>query len=194
MPDFYEVLQVHPSADAEVIRAAYRVLARRYHPDLGGDGSMMTAINEAWATLQDPILRWAYDAARSQRTAVLQGASGRSPSPYESASSFEPGSPSETAAEPPTAGPLASRRTSTDHAGPARGAASGTVIDFGRYSGWSIGQLANHDPNYLEWLARTPIGRPLRAEILASLEVRTSVSNATAAPAAPRRRRSFAWG
>jgi len=191
VPDFYEVLQVHPSADAEVIRAAYRVLARRYHPDLGGDGSMMTAINEAWATLQDPILRWAYDAAR-------QSTMTPSSEPRREAASFE-SVPFESApSEPPASGPIASRRTTPDHAGPARGAAWGTVLDFGRYSGWSIGQLATHDPNYLEWLSRTPIGRPLRSEILASLETRPSapVATGTATTPAPRapRRRSFIFG
>ena len=34
--DHYRVLQVDPAADLEVIQAAYRVLARRYHPDLSG--------------------------------------------------------------------------------------------------------------------------------------------------------------
>jgi len=47
--------------------------------------------------------------------------------------------------------------------------ATGTVLDFGRYEGWTIDQLARHDPEYLEWLERTPLGRPLRAEIQAVL-------------------------
>ncbi len=29
-----------------------------------------------------------------------------------------------------------------------------TVLDFGRYAGWSFGQIARHDPDFLEWLAR----------------------------------------
>jgi curved DNA-binding protein CbpA len=195
VPDFYEVLQVQPSADAEVIRAAYRVLARRYHPDLGGDGSMMTAINEAWATLQDPILRWAYDAARSEMNRSTDKPSRAAASPE---TSYEPASFDGAPVEPPVSGPIASRRTAADPAAP-RGTASGTVLDFGRYSGWSIGQLATHDPIYLEWLSRTPIGRPLRAEILASLETRSSQSSATAtatatAAATRSRRRSFPWG
>ena len=33
--DHYEILQVHPNAGPEVIRAAYRQLARMYHPDAG---------------------------------------------------------------------------------------------------------------------------------------------------------------
>jgi len=42
---------------------------------------------------------------------------------------------------------------------------SGTVLDFGRYAGWSLSELARHDPDFLEWLARTPAGRHYRAEI-----------------------------
>jgi curved DNA-binding protein CbpA len=52
---------------------------------------------------------------------------------------------------------------------PPVGRASGTVLDFGRYAGWSFGQLAVHDPDYLLWLERTPIGRPMGAEIRAIL-------------------------
>ena len=32
--DAYKVLQVDPEAEDEVIQAAYRRLARKYHPDL----------------------------------------------------------------------------------------------------------------------------------------------------------------
>ncbi len=45
------------------------------------------------------------------------------------------------------------------------GAGSGTVLDFGRYAGFSIGELAAADPDYLEWLARTTFGRRLQSEI-----------------------------
>ena len=55
-------------------------------------------------------------------------------------------------------GGLAGRRRQPPHAG-------GSVLDFGRYAGWTVGSLAGHDPDYLEWLARTPIGRRLAAEI-----------------------------
>jgi curved DNA-binding protein CbpA len=42
---------------------------------------------------------------------------------------------------------------------------SGTIIDFGRYAGWSIPEIAEHDPDYLEWLARSPMGRRHEHEI-----------------------------
>jgi curved DNA-binding protein CbpA len=31
--DYYKVLQIDPEADPEVVTAAFRVLARRLHPD-----------------------------------------------------------------------------------------------------------------------------------------------------------------
>ena len=54
MPDLYEVLQVHPRAEPEVLRAAYRVLARKYHPDHGGDARRMITLNDAWDVLWRP--------------------------------------------------------------------------------------------------------------------------------------------
>jgi hypothetical protein len=56
---------VEPDADPDTIRAAYRRLARRYHPDSGTAPSepRMALINEAWETLGDAGRRRSYDAA-----------------------------------------------------------------------------------------------------------------------------------
>jgi curved DNA-binding protein CbpA len=67
--DYYEILQVSPDADDEVIRAAYRALTKKYHPDAGrpaASGDMMVTINEAIAVLSDPKLRSDYDKSRLQ--------------------------------------------------------------------------------------------------------------------------------
>ena len=45
MADHYAVLGVQPDADRAAIQAAYRMLARLHHPDFGGDGSRMAALN-----------------------------------------------------------------------------------------------------------------------------------------------------
>lgn len=50
-------------------------------------------------------------------------------------------------------------------AGPPPGRPSGSLINFGRYSGWSLGEIAGRDLEYLEWLDRMTIGRPYRDEI-----------------------------
>ena len=51
------------------------------------------------------------------------------------------------------------------HAGPPPGRPSGRVLNFGRYAGWSLGEIARQDLEYIEWLDRMPIGRPYRDDI-----------------------------
>ncbi|MCD5412542.1 DnaJ domain-containing protein [Dehalococcoidia bacterium] len=66
-PDYYAVLQVHPQADREVIGAAYRRLAAKYHPDVNPSpdaADKMKQLNEAYEVLSDPARRAAYDRSR----------------------------------------------------------------------------------------------------------------------------------
>jgi len=68
--DYYAILQVHPSAEKEVIDAAYRRLAAKYHPDVSQDpkaSERMKRINAAYQVLSDPVKRAAYDATRQGR-------------------------------------------------------------------------------------------------------------------------------
>jgi molecular chaperone DnaJ len=60
----YDTLGVAASASAAEIRDAYRRLARRHHPDHGGeqDAAAMAGINEAYRVLGDTGRRAAYDA------------------------------------------------------------------------------------------------------------------------------------
>ena len=59
----YRMLFVQPDAPFEVIRANYRTLMRKLklHPDLGGEHWNAVYVNEAYATLEDPVRRAAYD-------------------------------------------------------------------------------------------------------------------------------------
>jgi hypothetical protein len=50
----YDVLGVSPDASQAEIRRAYLTLARRHHPDAGGDADAMRRLNEAWAALSAP--------------------------------------------------------------------------------------------------------------------------------------------
>jgi len=62
--DLYEVLQVSPKAEPEVIQAAYRKLAAKYHPDvctLPDAKQRMQALNAAFEVLSDPVKRVEYD-------------------------------------------------------------------------------------------------------------------------------------
>jgi hypothetical protein len=73
--DPYEVLQVSPQASPEVIHAAYRALARGYHPDVnnGRESGHMRTLNAAYEMLRDPEMRTAYDArSRALRTQEIR--------------------------------------------------------------------------------------------------------------------------
>jgi curved DNA-binding protein CbpA len=145
--DHYRTLQVDPKADAQVIKSAYRALARVFHPDVQGDDEVMKRLNQAWEVLGDPARRAKYDAERAGRhgaTNVEQHA-----------------------------GAFASR-SPADSAGPPQGAPFGSVIGVGRYDGWTIGQVAQVDRPFLEWLRSAPAGRGLRDEIDAILAMRAT--------------------
>ena len=67
--DPYKVLQVDHEAEDEVIQAAYRRLARKYHPDLAATpeaAERMSAINAAWEMVGTPEARRAYDEGRAR--------------------------------------------------------------------------------------------------------------------------------
>ena len=72
----YEILQVSPVADAAVIRAAYRSLIQRYHPDRNpGDAKAAqhaALLTKAYEMLADPEQRAAYDAQlKAERASTL---------------------------------------------------------------------------------------------------------------------------
>jgi curved DNA-binding protein len=63
--DLYQTLGVARDADPDVLRKAYRKLARRHHPDLNPDDAQaeeeFKRISEAYAVLSDPEKRRNYD-------------------------------------------------------------------------------------------------------------------------------------
>lgn len=71
--DHYKTLQVTHDAEPEVIGAAYKLLAFKYHPDRNPgsacDGRMQE-LNDAYETLRDPQRRHQYDAQRSPAQAI----------------------------------------------------------------------------------------------------------------------------
>jgi DnaJ-class molecular chaperone len=64
MKNFYAILEVCPNASTEVIRASYRALARKYHPDNKetGNNAKFIECKEAHDVLLDEDKRAAYDA------------------------------------------------------------------------------------------------------------------------------------
>lgn len=131
----YEILHVQADAHPDVIRAAYRALARISHPDIRPEpdaNGRMVALNRAYARISAAAARAAYDAELARR-------------------SDPPSAPSPA---PPTT-PVGASRDSSDS----------PTLNFGRYIGWTIAQLARHDPDYLRWLSRHSSGIRYRGEI-----------------------------
>ena len=68
MKNYYEILQVNENASNEKIEKAYKVLAKKYHPDLQKDDKVKTItekklkeINEAYDVLSNEFLKEQYD-------------------------------------------------------------------------------------------------------------------------------------
>ena len=66
MRDPYAVLGVSSTASNAEIKAAYRQLVKRHHPDAGGDDQQILALNAAWEVLGDAERRKAFDRSRPQ--------------------------------------------------------------------------------------------------------------------------------
>ena len=135
--DAYRILHVIRDADPDVVRAAYRVLARKLHPD-GKDKPLdpaaerrMADLNWAYAQSRDPAARQAYERERMAN-------------------------PPRTAAEP------------RSHGAPLPDAdddATLATLDFGRYAGWQLRDIAKRDIDYLVWLRRHASGARFRPAI-----------------------------
>jgi len=201
-PDPYKVLQVDPEAEDEVIAAAYRRLARKYHPDTATGAEAvgrMQSINAAWEVIGNPTRRATYDRQRAveaaiSRSGVAGGTAGGTdaggtghapaadaarPAPTQAPSGAPPRTPEpeivsrDWSSGRSTVGggydPSMRTADGTGAAGQPPGNPSGSVLNFGRYAGWSLGEVSRSNLEYLEWLDRMPIGRPYRDEIDAIL-------------------------
>ncbi|MCI9246938.1 MAG: J domain-containing protein [Clostridia bacterium] len=93
MKTLYELLEVSENASKEIIEKAYKVLAKKYHPDLQAEGEKLEAekkmkqINEAYEVLSDETKRKEYDLKlieeRRQEEAKKQPQPSYSQNPYE---------------------------------------------------------------------------------------------------------------
>ena len=68
--DYYNVLGVAETASKQDIDRAYRIAARKRHPDGGGSDEAMKSLNEARDILTDHETRKAYDAQRRPKSQV----------------------------------------------------------------------------------------------------------------------------
>jgi curved DNA-binding protein len=77
MQNHYKTLGLTNAASTAEIRRAYRVLARRYHPDVnpdGDNGDVFKAIAQAYSVLSDPERRKQYDVDLKQSSESLEEA------------------------------------------------------------------------------------------------------------------------
>ena len=64
MENYYELLEIIPTASVEMVKAAYKVACKKYHPDVyGGQNAeiAMKTINQAYEILSDEMKRKEYD-------------------------------------------------------------------------------------------------------------------------------------
>ena len=61
MKDYYAILQVNRNASIDDIKKQYKILARKFHPDKGGDENKFKEISEAFQILSDPQKKANYD-------------------------------------------------------------------------------------------------------------------------------------
>lgn len=63
MKNYYEILEISPSASESVIKAAYKALVKKYHPDNDNQRNLeiICQINEAYECLSVPEKKKIYD-------------------------------------------------------------------------------------------------------------------------------------
>ena len=198
------MLGVEPGATPDEIKAAWRALARRHHPDLTGDDpaasrratTLMAEINAAYAALTraDGVGRGGRAGrAGTDRSGAPPGEAprrrgggpprGRPSRPVtgrlDTSDTFRPRNqttspprarhplpgqapprpdrtpPELRASAPSSAVERARARNHPDRAAPALGDALEVELDFGKFRGHTLGEVAAFEPSYIDWVAGT---------------------------------------
>jgi curved DNA-binding protein CbpA len=183
--DPHDVLGVPRDAGQSTIKAAWRRLAREHHPDLTPDDPAateratrrMAEINRAYAELRAGFangdgrgngrVNWP---PKTRPTRPVTGRVDTSATFRPRNTTTGPGARHEgrpplradrLAREPLRAsqpnGPLSRRRQRNFRPPepPSLEAARGRVIEFGKFHGHRLGEIADFEPTYIDWLART---------------------------------------
>ena len=110
MPKFrthYDNLKVSRDAPVEVIQAAYRTLARKYHPDTNASAAkaeaVMKIINASYEVLSDPAKRAAHDQWISEQEQLREQPQPFRGQTYESTRRYQESPPPERTASRETA-------------------------------------------------------------------------------------------
>jgi curved DNA-binding protein len=73
---YYEILGVDAKASTDEIKKAFKKLARKHHPDTGGDETRFKEVSEAYEVLQDAQKRKEYDAMLKYGAFAAAGGAG----------------------------------------------------------------------------------------------------------------------
>lgn len=164
----YAILAVAPDSEDDAIVAAYRAMARRYHPDIAGEAATerMMLVNAAFERLRTPERRAEYD-LELERNGIPRPQRANRDTPVPDAEGTAATETSPLAQASPLAATPGSRHEAdgTGGAGPPPGRPSGSVLRFGRHAGWTIGEIARVDPGYLVWLEERREAGPYLEEI-----------------------------
>lgn len=150
--DPYTILGVDRSANDAAIAAAHRRLARTFHPDIAGDAATieMMRINAAFDRIRDRKRRARHAVEEAEERGVAPPRTDADAGAVRTDAAGRRWRPA---------------RDGTGGAGRPPGRPSGSVLDFGRHIGWSIGEIARYDPGYLVWLEERHEGRAYIEEI-----------------------------
>lgn len=101
--DYYAVLGVSPASEAVVIKAAFKALMLKYHPDTNNSPDAFEraqAINAAYAILGDPDKRATYDRQREAHAASANRTNSSAAEPRSGSSPSRPSTPRPTTDQP----------------------------------------------------------------------------------------------
>ena len=139
MENYYRILGLRPSASQDEVRRAYRVLARRYHPDVNPgekSGERFKIIAAAYAVLGDTAKRAAYDRELEQATRQYAHAAYRSQQQRRTATTRERYEEVQRAIREPEA------RRAREAAAASRRAHPGGLERLGKLAAWTLDGLS----------------------------------------------------
>lgn len=164
--DHYVLLGVPDAASHDEIKAAFRKLIKRVHPDKPtGDGAKAAALNVAWDVLGDAQKRAAYDDARHRHLRAVAARAAK----VAAATRAKNGRASAPAVVAPKAAALVRVRSATSAAQNAVGVAVDNLVrslrnkQYGRAFGWFLLGMAVSEPRRSRRRpSRRPPSRPRR--------------------------------
>lgn len=160
-PTLYQLLMVDPGVDDDVLTVVYRRLVQRANLAYEDDArrrDRLSVLEQAYAVLHDPERRRRYDLRVAGIAAQDAGPMEKEP---EAVIPVAPAREVVEVAPPREVVPVAPAPKPV----PVASSGAQRILDFGRYAGMTLRQIALRDPDYLEWLRRTPGGRHLQSDI-----------------------------